>query len=104
MDAVEDVDGVLDAVGARLKAQRQRAGVTLAQLSADTGISVSTLSRLESGQRRPTLELLLLLPRAHRLPHDEHVGAPETRDPRIAGRRSIDELVQGHLVSPGQEQ
>ena len=54
---------VLDAVGPRLRTLRQQQGSTLAQLSASTGVSVSTLSRLESGQRRPTLELLLPLAR-----------------------------------------
>ena len=56
---------------------------TLAALSAATGISVSTLSRLESGQRRPTLELLLPLARAHGVQLDELVGAPPTGDPRV---------------------
>ena len=77
------MDEVLAAVGPRLRALRQQAGSTLAELSAATGISVSTLSRLESGQRRPTLELLLPLARAHRVPLDELVGAPATGDPRI---------------------
>ena len=43
----------------------------------------STLSRLESGQRRPNLELLLPLARAYGVPLDELVGAPATEDPRI---------------------
>jgi transcriptional regulator with XRE-family HTH domain len=77
------VDDVLHAVGPRLRALRRRRGTTLAQLSEATGISVSTLSRLESGHRRPTLELLLLLARAHQVPLDELVGAPETGDPRV---------------------
>ncbi|TQF73230.1 cupin domain-containing protein [Rhodococcus spelaei] len=81
-----DLDGVLDAVGPRLRAVRRQRGATLAQVSESTGISVSTLSRLESGRRRPTLELLLLLARAHQLPLDELVGAPETGDPRIHRR------------------
>src|ERR1700748_1216932 len=81
-----DHDPVLDAVGPRLRSIRQRSGATLAQLSEATGISVSTLSRLESGQRRPTLELLLLLARAHQLPLDELVGAPETGAPRVHQR------------------
>src|SRR6478735_3720621 len=82
-DDVPDLDGVLDAVGPRLKALRQQRGATLAQLSESTGISVSTLSRLESGQRKPTLELMLLLARAHQLPLDELVDAPATGDPRV---------------------
>jgi transcriptional regulator with XRE-family HTH domain len=74
---------VLAAVGQRLRALRRRSGGTLAELSAATGISVSTLSRLESGQRRPTLELLLPLARAHGVALDELVGAPPTGDPRL---------------------
>lgn len=79
-------DAVLDAVGPRLKALRIRRGATLAALADETGISVSTLSRLESGQRRPNLELLLPLARAHGVPLDDLVGAPATGDPRIHPR------------------
>ena len=79
-------DEVLTAVGPRLRALRVQRGSTLAQLSEENGISVSTLSRLESGQRRPTLELLLPLARTHQVPLDELVGAPETGDPRIHPR------------------
>ena len=77
---------VLDAVGPRLRDLRRQRGATLAALSASTGISVSTLSRLESGQRRPTLELLLPLARVHQVPLDDLVGAPETGDPRVHPR------------------
>jgi transcriptional regulator with XRE-family HTH domain len=74
---------VLTGVGPRLRALRLKRDATLAGLSATTGISVSTLSRLESGQRKPTLELLLPLARAHQVPLDELVGAPATGDPRV---------------------
>jgi len=77
------VDKVLATVGPRLRALRQQREMTLADLSAATGISVSTLSRLESGQRRPNLELLLPLAQAHQVPLDELIGAPPTGDPRI---------------------
>ena len=76
---------VLEAVGPRLRSLRQQRGATLTELAATTGISVSTLSRLESGQRRPTLELLLPLARAHDVPLDELVQAP-TEDPRVHAR------------------
>jgi transcriptional regulator with XRE-family HTH domain len=81
-----DFGDVLRTVGSRLRELRRQRGGTLAQLSQTTGISVSTLSRLESGQRRPTLELLLPLARAHQVPLDELVGAPPTGDPRIHPR------------------
>src|SRR4051794_23751072 len=80
---VDDLDSVLDAVGPRLRTLREQRGTTLRALAAGTGISVSTLSRLESGQRRPTLELLLPLARAYGVPLDELVGAPPTGDPRV---------------------
>ena len=79
-------DDVLAGVGPRLRALRQQRGVSLTEVSASTGISVSTLSRLEAGQRRPTLELLLPLSRVHQVPLDELVDAPPTGDPRIHGR------------------
>lgn len=85
-DSAPGVEEVIDAVGPRLRSLRQRRGATLAQLSGTTGISVSTLSRLEAGQRRPTLELLLLLARAHQVPLDELVDGTRTDDPRILPR------------------
>ncbi|WP_088286508.1 helix-turn-helix domain-containing protein [Kineosporia sp. A_224] len=77
-------DGVvLAGVGPRLRALRERRGTTLARLAEETGISVSTLSRLESGQRRPTLELLLPLATAYGVGLDELVGTGTTQDPRV---------------------
>ncbi|MFB9723489.1 helix-turn-helix domain-containing protein [Planobispora longispora] len=79
----DDLGPALDAVGPRLRALRRQRETTLADLSAATGISVSTLSRLESGTRRPTLELLLPLARVHGVTLDELVDAPPTGDPRV---------------------
>jgi transcriptional regulator with XRE-family HTH domain len=84
--ADDDIPGVLTAVGPRLRALRRDRGATLAELSETTGISLSTLSRLESGKRKPTLELLLPLAKAHGVQLDELVGAPATGDPRIHPR------------------
>jgi len=77
------LDDVLDAVGPRLRALRLDRGATLAELAETTGISLSTLSRLESGRRKPSLELLLTLARAHQVPLDELIDTPETGDPRV---------------------
>src|SRR5262245_64281927 len=79
----DGLEQTLGAVGPRLRALRREREITLADLSEATGISVSTLSRLESGTRRPTLELLLPLARAHGVTLDELVDAPPTGDPRI---------------------
>jgi len=79
----DDIDEVVAAVGPRLRALRTERGTTLAALADTTGISVSTLSRLESGDRKPSLELLLPIARAHQIPLDELVSAPAVEDPRV---------------------
>ncbi|HYH11558.1 MAG TPA: XRE family transcriptional regulator [Thermomicrobiales bacterium] len=83
LDMDDDVNRTLDAVGPRLKNLRLRRDVTLTDLARETGVSVSTLSRLEAGLRRPTLEQLLPLARVYGVTLDELVNAPRTGDPRI---------------------
>jgi transcriptional regulator with XRE-family HTH domain len=78
-----EVRSVLNGVGDRLRDLRRERGVTLAELAAATGVSVSTLSRLESGGRKPTLELLLPLALLYQVPLDTLVGAPPVGDPRV---------------------
>ncbi len=97
MDDSNLIDAALDAVGPRLKRLRSQRGVTLIELSETTGISKSTLSRLENGGRRPSLELLLPLAQAYRVPLDELVGAPEVGDPRV---RLKPRRVHGRTVVP----
>ncbi|MCX3061232.1 XRE family transcriptional regulator [Streptomyces sp. GXMU-J5] len=80
------MDAVLAGVGPRLRALRKERGATLAGLSESTGISVSTLSRLEAGLRKPSLELLLPIARAHKVALDELVGAPPVGDPRVRAK------------------
>jgi transcriptional regulator with XRE-family HTH domain len=91
------IPDVLAQVGPRLRRLRERRELTLSTLSEKTGISKSTLSRLESGQRKPSLELLLPLARAHHLPLDELVGAPRVGDPRV---RLKPRTRNGRLVYP----
>jgi len=97
VDDSTTINAALDAVGPRLKRLRSLRGVTLADLSVTTGISKSTLSRLETGQRRPSLEVLLPLAQAYRVPLDELVGAPEVGDPRV---RLKPRKVNGRTVLP----
>jgi transcriptional regulator with XRE-family HTH domain len=80
------VDDVLEAVGPRRRALRTERNLTLGAVSRTTGVSVSTLSRLESGGRKPTLELLLPLARAYQVALDDLVEAPPPADPRIHPR------------------
>jgi transcriptional regulator with XRE-family HTH domain len=80
---MSDLDDVLAMVGPKLRRLRQDHGSTLASLATATGISVSTLSRLESGRRRPSLELLLPIARVLQVPLDELVESREVEDPVV---------------------
>jgi transcriptional regulator with XRE-family HTH domain len=91
----ERIERVLENVGPRLRELRVKREVTLKGLSERTGVSISTLSRLESGQRRPTLELLLALAEAYQVPITELVDAPRVGDPRI----HAEPFVMGDLVA-----
>ncbi|HQR27491.1 MAG TPA: XRE family transcriptional regulator [Nocardioides sp.] len=97
IDHEEAIATALDQVGPRLQRLRKQRGITLTSLSTATGISKSTLSRLETGQRRPSLEVLLPLAQAYRVPLDDLVGAPEVGDPRI---RLKPRRVNGRTVLP----
>jgi transcriptional regulator with XRE-family HTH domain len=92
-----DIAAALDQVGARLKRLRTQRRMTLTGVAKATGISKSTMSRLETGQRRPTLELLLALSHAYRVPLDDLVAAPEQGDPRVQFRPG---RVKGRTVIP----
>ena len=91
------IAAVLDQVGARLKRIRTQRGMTLSGVAEATGISKSTMSRLETGQRRPTLELLLSLSHAYRVALDDLVAAPPEGDPRLRLRPG---RVKGRTVIP----
>ncbi|MGZ5399639.1 MAG: helix-turn-helix domain-containing protein [Nocardioides sp.] len=87
----------LGGLGPRLRRVREQRRLTLTEAAGRTGISKSTLSRLETGQRRPSLELLLPLAEAYRVPLDDLVGAPDVGDPRI---RLKPRRVNGRTVLP----
>lgn len=91
------IAAALDLVGPRLRRVREQRGLTLTEAAGQTAISKSTLSRLETGQRRPSLELLLPLSQAYRVPIDDLVGAPAVGDPRI---RLKPHRVNGRTVLP----
>lgn len=77
------VNTLLEAVGPRLRDLRQRRELKLSDVAASSGLSTSTLSRLESGLRRPTLDVLIPLAQIYRVALDDLVGAPPTGDPRV---------------------
>ena len=88
---------IVDGIGPRLRAVRIRTGATLEAVAKPTGLSLSTLSRRESGKRRPTLELLIPLARHYRIALDDLIDAAQTGDPRVH-LRSVPRLRGGVIV------
>jgi transcriptional regulator with XRE-family HTH domain len=56
-----ETDFAVSALGDRLRAAREARRLTLDQLSASTGVSKPHLSRLESGERQPSVGILVEL-------------------------------------------
>ncbi|WP_433181412.1 helix-turn-helix domain-containing protein [Actinoallomurus sp. CA-150999] len=73
-----DASHVLADVGRRLRSLRHGRDMRLAELAEATGISESTLSRLETGRLRPTLAQLVPLARVYDVTLDDLVGLPDS--------------------------
>lgn len=73
-------------VAVALLGHRKSRGLTLAQLAAQTGISTAHLSRIEKGERMPTISILLQLSRAYGIPLGELVGETRSGDSAYVSR------------------
>ncbi|MFI1386154.1 helix-turn-helix domain-containing protein [Embleya sp. NPDC020886] len=89
MDEPSPIVITLAQVGPRLRRIRTQRGLTLSALAEATGISISTLSRLESDRRRASLEVLLPIAQAYGLPLDELVGPVGSGKSRIHTRPRV---------------
>ncbi|MFE8915397.1 helix-turn-helix domain-containing protein [Streptomyces globisporus] len=87
--AGDDVAQILAALGPRLRILREGRGVTLAAVSGATGIAPSTLSRIENGRRRPTLEVVLQLAKEYGVSLDELAGSAPAAGPRGTAQRGF---------------
>jgi transcriptional regulator with XRE-family HTH domain len=70
----------------RLRDLRERAGLSLNEVGTRAGMAASTVSRLESGARRLTLDHLPPLARALGVTVDALLAPPEDTDPRVRSR------------------
>lgn len=89
---------LLDAIGPRLRGMRRARGLTLSAVANRSGVSMSALSRIETGNRRPTLDVLIPLARVYDESLDRIVAAPETGDRRI--HLEPQALAEGGIVVP----
>jgi len=83
VSTAQRIETELTQIPPRLRQARQKKNITLEDLAKATGISKSTLSRLESGQRKPSLELLLPIVAALAISLDDIVSSPKIDDPRV---------------------
>lgn len=67
-------EAVLASIGDRLRAARDRAGLTLEHVADATGLSKAHLSRLETGERQPSIAALLDLSAALGVPANVLLG------------------------------
>ena len=86
--------------GAALKALRAQRGLTLADVSGLTGMTVSTLSKIENGKVALTLDKLLRISEGLGVDMTELFGPPARDAPRLEGatRRSITRAGEGRAI------
>ncbi|KPI17982.1 transcriptional regulator, XRE family with cupin 2 sensor [Actinobacteria bacterium OK074] len=73
-EPAEEPPADLPAVAPQLRALRRRAGTTLEAAARAAGLSPAHLSRLETGQRQPSLPMLLALARVYSTTVSELLG------------------------------
>jgi transcriptional regulator with XRE-family HTH domain len=103
----------MDQMGERIRAARQRAGLTLRQLASATGVSASLLSQIENSRARPSVTTLYGLVAALGLSLDEllapvveQIPPPSTASPldmdaRLATLDASGGPVTQHVRHPG---
>src|ERR1700754_4532678 len=77
---------IAERVRRRLRELRTERGLTLGEVAAAADLDTSTLSRLESGKRRLSLDHVPALAAALEVSADELLGSPTVTDPRVRGR------------------
>ncbi len=76
-----------DSVGAGIRRERQRRGLTLAQLAAQVNLTVSALSQIERGASDPSLSSLRRIAAAFDLPMFRFLVGTAQRDVVVRGDR-----------------
>src|ERR1043166_5847074 len=85
-------------LGPALHALRRRLKLTLAEVSKQTGVSVSTLSKVERNQLSLTYDKLVHLSRGLDVDITVFFDAPSESHAALAGRRSINRVNDGQVI------
>ncbi|MEU2264242.1 XRE family transcriptional regulator [Streptomyces sp. NPDC019645] len=82
--STRETTAALSSVASQLRDLRKRSGLTVEAAAVRLGLSPAHLSRLETGQRQPSLPMLLTLARIYRTTVSDLLGeTPPERDPVI---------------------
>jgi transcriptional regulator with XRE-family HTH domain len=88
-------EAVLAELGPRLRRARQERGMKLEELAAATGTSAAQLSRVESGERQPSLMGLLKIAGGLGVPVAELLAAPPAPRPGTVVRGAEEPVIEG---------
>ncbi len=100
-------DGLSRAFGARVRALREQAGITLEALSGQSGVSRAMLSKVERGEKSPTIGVAKRIAQALGASLSYLMGGQDERQPVALVRREQrlvfrdpDTGFERHLLSP----
>ncbi len=85
-DGEPDVDVIVDVLPRRLRAERERQGISVRELARRLGVSPSAISQIETGRARPSVSTLYAIVRELGLSLDE-LFASGPDDAPVAARR-----------------
>lgn len=98
MNEVADLSPGRPSLGEAVRAARQAQGLTLKEVSARSGLAVSTLSKVENGQMSLTYDKLLALSEGLRVNVAKLFEAPGAAQRPVTARRSVSRAGEGQRV------
>jgi transcriptional regulator with XRE-family HTH domain len=87
-------------IGERLKRLRQERGFTLADVSQQTGVSTSTLSKIENAQVSPSFDVIMRISEGLDIALEDFIRPG--RKTELSGRKAITRSEDGVYISSGQ--
>ncbi|WP_186166008.1 helix-turn-helix domain-containing protein [Burkholderia gladioli] len=106
-DASSEADELSEAFGARVRKLRAAAGMTLEQLSDRSGVSRAMLSKVERGEKSPTIGIATRIAQSLRTSLTELVGGSASKGATVLMRRAARPIFRDpengferHIVSP----
>ena len=94
----------MSTIGQRIKAERERQGLSQKELARRAGVSQPGLSAIESSTKSPNVDTVTLLARALRMKVSTLLGEDEKAPSEAEGAQAIrDVLEDAGVIMPGQE-